>query len=161
MANYNYGTIRDGAASDKQSVRVVVFHAFDQLGPLTREVINNARIMWGPVDLLTGGVQQRKMTDESLAALVKGNDAKMHQKLEAEREACKGVWAPSEMERLIGSRKRKNALRQASRPRGRRPTRVSVAGAVERAMRRPVPRVDDLVLQPRGEHHAASAPLCR
>jgi hypothetical protein len=144
MANYNYGTIRDGAGATDQSVRVVVFHAFDQLGPLTREVINNARIMWGPVDLLTGGVQQRKMTDEALAALVKGNDAKMHQKLEAEREACKGVWAPSEMERQLGAQKGRKALQQASRARGRRPTRASVAEAVERAMRRPVPRIADL-----------------
>jgi hypothetical protein len=114
--NYNY---TDLARQRVTKTDMTTMECFDLLGPELRRVINNARIIWSTKDLLHVGVLQRGISDHDLAETVRNNDLKMLARLNAERDALQGVWAPTPGEQRLTSGsspapRRRNRCRRAS-----------------------------------------------
>ena len=66
---------------------------FDLCGPKLRRVINNAQIRWSAKNLFIEGCVRRNMSDEEISEHVRNNDRRTVARLEAERDAGKGVWS--------------------------------------------------------------------
>jgi hypothetical protein len=137
MTNYNYGNDLRRTKTDLSTME-----CFDLLGPKTRRVVNDARILWSTRHLFIDCALRMNLSDEDLAEYVRNHDRKTLARLEAEREAMAGVWS----EPVRRSKAEGAAAEPGASPkrygRARRPSATWIQEAASRAAARAVPRSD-------------------